>query len=722
MAELSPGTVLDERFEILGVVGRGGTATVYLATDRIRDHRIALKIVHPHLASDPGVRRRMRSEVQAATVVRHPGALVPYELHSLEQGLALALPFHPGQTLSERVATSGPLSADEVRALGLRVATVLSTAHRAGVLHRDITANNVLLGSDPSQAVLTDFGLARVTQLQRSRTTGLLGTAGYAAPEVYAGERADPRSDLYGLGAILYLAATGRPAFDPAHPMGGLQQQLDEAWTPISELRPDLPPDLAQTIEALLRRDPDDRPQGPREVCDALEGKIPAKTPQAIENAGPSATEMARYLPPGSWTVVVHETDDDTSRRKQLRIDGRKARATAESELIRWGKQLAQTVRGALGLESAAAPTPEELLAGAIAEEAGLEPSAVAVHPNVLATKFRLIDDTDEATARRLARAATDVGFKARAMPITGESDLVGTLAKYFWVPIAVGWSSFPFIVSEFGANLVLPILIGISIILPIVGKLLSQRSTGTHDIPVAYTGDLKRTLAEGSHALPRFSAEASPDPATPARPQRPPSKPAAEPPRTRGQSLGHRASLALKGLSSAVESRSEDLPDSAIYDLRATVGDLQKRAQTLADDVDRMHAALDGHGAPETDVTWMRDRLDRIRTLERAGETVDATEVQRLDAAMAQHSADVDAAAHVEAQLTSASAQLLEIASTASRVRRELLTQAVPARSADHLVQRLRNEALAADAARKEAESARKQARARHEASKQGR
>ena len=158
-------------------------------------------------------------------------------------------------------------------------------------------------------------------------------------------------------------------------------------------------------------------------------------------------------------------------------------------------------------------------------------------------------------------------------------------------------------------------------------------------------------------------------------------------------------------------------LPELAAADLRSTLQDLRARTADLARDVDRLSLALDQHGIDTTDVTWMQDRLDRLRTLSRAGETTDPAETARLEAALGQHQADVAAAERVQAQLTATSAQLLEIASTASRVRRDLLSQTPTRHSADALVARLRGEAQAAEAARKEADEARKEAARRKRA-----
>ncbi|MFH1464736.1 MAG: serine/threonine-protein kinase, partial [Pseudomonadota bacterium] len=275
------GQVLAERFEIVGVLGRGGMTTVYLARDRVRGERVALKLLHEHLAQDPSMRERLRRELSIAARLHHPGALVPPELFDLGDAWALSLPFHPGETLEELVVRDGPLEPEAVRRLGVRLAEVLAEAHEVGVLHRDVTPRNVLVGPR-GEPVLTDFGLARLRDGGSTRGTGMLGTPGYAAPEVYDGVRADPRSDLYALGAVLWLAATGRPAFEADSPMKALRRQLSGALPSLTEARPGLPADLCATIGALLQADPERRPQGARDVVEALQRRrAPVEAPAA---------------------------------------------------------------------------------------------------------------------------------------------------------------------------------------------------------------------------------------------------------------------------------------------------------------------------------------------------------------------------------------------------------------------------------------------------------
>ena len=139
MADIAGGRVLGNRFTIVGVLGRGGMATVYLALDQLRGEKVALKVLHDHLANTASMRERLRREVLASGRIRHPNALLAFELHEIDGALALSLPLHPGRTLQERIDADGPLGPDALRELGLQLSGALAEAHRQGVVHRDVT-------------------------------------------------------------------------------------------------------------------------------------------------------------------------------------------------------------------------------------------------------------------------------------------------------------------------------------------------------------------------------------------------------------------------------------------------------------------------------------------------------------------------------------------------------------------------------------------------------
>lgn len=325
---MNPGAVLADRFEVLGRLGRGASATVLLVHDRLRDERRALKVLHPHLAGDPRSQERLRRELAAASRVRCPSALVPDDLVLVDGVPALVMPFHPGRSLAEHVASRGPLPGPELEELARRLAEALAAAHRAGVVHRDVTPANVLLDL-PGDAALTDFGLARLRD-GATRATSALGTTGYAAPEVLGGARDDPRSDLYALGATLYLAATGAPPFVASTPMAALAAQLAGPPPSVATRAPGLPGHLVTLIDALVRPDPDARPPSASVVLDALQLRAPLPSPARPRTVEPVASIVGPPAPaPGGWGVVVRGSL--RRRRRGVAWDARVAAAVEEA-------------------------------------------------------------------------------------------------------------------------------------------------------------------------------------------------------------------------------------------------------------------------------------------------------------------------------------------------------------------------------------------------------
>ncbi|MCB9794973.1 MAG: protein kinase [Alphaproteobacteria bacterium] len=637
--------VLGERFELLGELGRGGAGTVYLAQDRLTERQVALKVLHSHHEDDAGARRQLAREVEAASRLRHEAVLVATDVHALDGQLCLSMPYHPGRSLSEAVALDGPLDEPALRELALRLSGALAEAHRAGVLHRDVTPSNVMLDADRRGAVLTDFGLARLEDKRATRSTGALGTAGYAAPEIWDGVRADPRSDLYGLGATLYLAATGVAPFAAPTPAGILKRQLAGEHTPLAELRPDLPEDLLRGIEALLKVDPDARPAGAQDVAEALaQRRAPELTPASPP--APLATTGHLQLPPGRWRVTVH----NPRHRRRHRARGR-------DRVARESKALTQAVARAGGVP-AAALDPEGLL--------GLE-------------RFHLVSGVDDATAAQLAGQARSLGIQARAERIRDNSGALATLLSFWPFLIPVIWVAFPFLIAGLRLDplLVLPASVIATILLPAIGQRFGAEREPK---PVVFRNAAPVGITENP---------------TPALPERQP---------TRGEALLAQARAALQLLDERLRDPGGALPEPAALDLRETARGLRERAEELAEDVARLEAALSEESPQASEEQgWLSDRLRRLETLERAGQPVDAAERARLQRTLEQLAEAEAARERLEARLTASLAQLLEIRAAATSTRHALLGEGGPSASADALAQRLRGEAEALKRAQEE-------------------
>gem|GEM_PF-2764293 len=636
MASLAPGTVLAERFEILGVLGRGGMATVVLAHDRLRGERVALKVLHPHLAGDPAMAARLKREVQAAARVRHPAALVAHELHQLDGHTLLTLPYHPGQTLAERVAATGPMAPESVRAMGIRLAQALAHAHRAGVLHRDVNPNNVMV-SDDGQAVLMDFGLARLASASTGHTAGVLGTTGYAAPEALDGQRGDPRSDLYGLGATLYLALTGQAPFAAATPLGVVQRQLADEPAPPSVLRPETPADLDDALLALLAREPDQRPQAASEVARVLHDR---QGPEAwIAVSDPA-------LPLGSWTVLVGETGEDAGRRQALRVDLGMRTSTASDDLERFVRsRIWGGFKQVLGIPEGI--TPERHLVRSVARSAGLPDDALVPPEALMEPRFRLVDRVDEGTARSLQTLAGQAGFKALAVRIGAQPE-PGPRWRNPWLLALLSLALAGAGALVAGVTWAAVVAVFAAIATVFVWGLVSRPATSTRgedwaaSLPVAFA-------ALASHLAPGHRVEAT---------------------------LIQRVQSRLDRLDAALEEGVAHFTSAAIASGRATLRRLRAEAQALSQDLGQLDTQLQGalqSERPASELAWLGSRRDRLETQRRAGEPIDPEELGRLTAEL-EDQADVAAVVEaLTARRTRTTTQLLELGASAHRARQDL-------------------------------------------------
>ncbi len=643
------------RFERHGELGRGASASVFLAHDRERGHVVALKVLHPHLVGDPSARRRLEREVRASALVQHEAALVPYGLHELPEGTALSMPYHPGETLAARVADRGPLSPEEVRVLGKRLAAALVVAHRAGVLHRDLSPNNILL-TNAADAVLTDFGLARVGEGHTATATGVFGTVGYAAPELVEGQRGDPRSDLYGLGGALYLALTGQAPFPGASPVASLRAQLAGSFRPVLEVVPSCPKDLARTVEALLEADPARRPQGAPDVVDLLSGRIPVAAPPPRKAA--SVVAPTTSVATGAWRVVVTERSGDRERRKALRLGAQQTpgqrRWSDVGQAI--GRKLEEGIRSLVGLEPGGAPSPEEELAGA-ARGLGFDVDASML----LERTFVLVQGVDEATARALAKRAVELGFDSEAVRPEPERAGVPAWADASWIWIL---AAFLFVFTELDWWV---FLVALALVPAAQGVRKSTRRQDT-------------TTRASAAATARSGSEATAGAHPPARPA----------------DVGDRARAALAALASALETA--EVPDLARRDLLATHAELGALAEVATRALRAPEQAPTGLDA---EVARLERRRTRLLALESAGQATSTEERVRVEQALEARRGALLAADRAEGERVAAMAHLVEIASTVDRVRYDVA--AGPRREVGDATERLRREASALRAARLE-------------------
>ncbi|MBO0731684.1 MAG: serine/threonine protein kinase, partial [Acidimicrobiaceae bacterium] len=233
--DLAPGTVLGG-YRIEGVAGRGGMGIVYRATQLSLGRIVALKVIDPVLAADPGFRRRFQDESALAASLDHPNVVTVHEAGEEGGRLYVSMRLVPGMDLGRLVGAEGPLDPRRAVHLVAGVAGALDAAHAAGLVHRDVKPSNVLVErrADGEHAILSDFGVVKRTGADAERTgsAGWVGSADFVAPEQVLGGPVDGRSDIYALGAVLYTALTGRVPFERPDLPAKLYASVNEAVPP----------------------------------------------------------------------------------------------------------------------------------------------------------------------------------------------------------------------------------------------------------------------------------------------------------------------------------------------------------------------------------------------------------------------------------------------------------------------------------------------------------
>ena len=210
------------RYRLDREIAVGGTARVWRARDAKQDRAVAVKLLHPHLLPDATSRRRLEGEARAAEALSHPAIAAVYDVSGPDDDPALVMELVDGEPLSRRLERDGPMPPRAAAALAADVAEALYHAHQRGIVHRDVKPANILVERRSGRARLIDFGIAHSLEAASqdlTRTGTSLGTPRYMAPEQLAGEPVGPRTDLWGLGAVLYQALSGRVPFDGATPL-----------------------------------------------------------------------------------------------------------------------------------------------------------------------------------------------------------------------------------------------------------------------------------------------------------------------------------------------------------------------------------------------------------------------------------------------------------------------------------------------------------------------
>jgi serine/threonine protein kinase len=264
--------ILEGRYEITRLLGRGGMAVVFLAQDLVLERQVAIKVLPPDMTRDAHLVTRFQQEAKTAAKLDHPNIIPIYRVER-EGGLVyIVMKYVSGQSLEELVA-KGPLPISRVRHVLREAALALGHAHRRRIVHRDVKPANIMLDDD-GRVILTDFGISKAVQdtAQLTGTGTIIGTPHYMAPEQARGQEVDGRADQYALAIVGHRVLTGKLPFDgPAHSI--LYQQVFEQPPTVLDRRPDTPPDLRVALDRALAKDSNARFKTMEDFAAAVSGE-----------------------------------------------------------------------------------------------------------------------------------------------------------------------------------------------------------------------------------------------------------------------------------------------------------------------------------------------------------------------------------------------------------------------------------------------------------------
>ena len=314
------GQLLDDRYELLEVIGTGGMAVVYKARCHRLNRLVAIKILKDEFSGDEEFRRRFRAEGEAVAMLSHPNIVQVYDVSSSDSANYIVMELIDGISLKQYMEVKGVLNWKETLHFAMQIAKGLEHAHSRGIVHRDIKPHNVMVLKNGSVKVM-DFGIARVMNKSNTLTKEALGSVHYISPEQARGSYTDNRSDIYSLGVVMYEMMTGRPPYDGESPVAVAIQHINGGAPLPSALNPNIPKGLEQIIMKSMALDVNDRYASATEMLrdmeefrknpeirfnyhsvldDAtrplrgMENLLPRNTAQRVAKAGGGSTSVSR--------------------------------------------------------------------------------------------------------------------------------------------------------------------------------------------------------------------------------------------------------------------------------------------------------------------------------------------------------------------------------------------------------------------------------------------
>jgi hypothetical protein len=291
------GTVLSGRYKLEAKLGSGGMSTVYLAKDGTLDRDVAVKVMHREMSEQPDQLERFRQEARAVAKLSHPNVVAVIDAGEDSGHPYIVFEYVEGETLKQRIGRVGALDPQEALAYAIEIARGLTVAHARNMVHRDIKPQNVLIDAE-GRAKLTDFGISRQLEQDGMTATGrVLGTTDYVAPEQAMGRGADPRSDVYSLGVVLYEMLIGQVPFHADSQVGVAMKHVNEELPDVQQRRPEVSAAAALVVERATAKDPAQRYQDVGEMIDDLSTALEVEAARAGSTTG-EATSVLEAVPP----------------------------------------------------------------------------------------------------------------------------------------------------------------------------------------------------------------------------------------------------------------------------------------------------------------------------------------------------------------------------------------------------------------------------------------
>jgi serine/threonine-protein kinase len=299
------GRLVDGRYQVRSRIARGGMATVYLATDLRLERRVAIKIMHGHLADDTVFRDRFVQEARSAARLAHPNVVNVFDQGQDSDMAYLVMEYLPGVTLRDLLKDYGKLTTRQTVDVMDAVLGGLAAAHKAGIVHRDLKPENVLLADD-GRIKIGDFGLARAVSANTATGQALLGTIAYLSPELLTRGVADARSDIYAAGIMMYEMLVGEQPFVGEQPMQIAFQHANDPMPRPSLKNTEVPESLDDLVLWSTAKNPDERPSDAREMLERLRT---GETALVGARASQTSTQRTMVLPAEPFDSFDAELD-----------------------------------------------------------------------------------------------------------------------------------------------------------------------------------------------------------------------------------------------------------------------------------------------------------------------------------------------------------------------------------------------------------------------------